>query len=87
MSCVVPVQRDGVNTALAAHVVCAAGLEGGRQLTKQLKASLKEKLPDYMVPRTFTYHDELPSNVNGKIDRKALQALVARSSRSAKGGV
>jgi acyl-coenzyme A synthetase/AMP-(fatty) acid ligase len=81
---VVPIQKDGVNTALAAHVVCAPGVEGDRKLTKQLKAALKERLPEYMCPRTFTYHDELPSNVNGKIDRKALQAQVARKGGAAR---
>lgn len=79
ISCVVPVVKDGVNTALAAHIVCAPGIEGDRHLTKLLKEELKERLPEYMVPRTFKYHDELPSNVNGKIDRKVLQASVARS--------
>lgn len=75
--CVVPVERNGSNTALAAHVVCAAGVEGDRHLTKVLKEELKRALPAYMVPRTFTYHEELPTNVNGKIDRKALQAAHA----------
>lgn len=74
MCCVVPVERNGVNTALAAHVVVSEGTEAGRPLTKVLKDRLKEVLPHYMVPRTFTYHEALPTNVNGKIDRKALRA-------------
>lgn len=85
MSCVVPVVKDGINTALAAHVVAAAGVTGDRALTKELKAALKELLPAYMVPRTFTYHEKLPTNVNGKIDRKVLQAAVARTGRKRAG--
>ncbi len=81
--CVVPVNRNGANTALAAHVVCAPGVTGDRHLTKALKDALKELLPAYMVPRTFTYHDELPTNVNGKIDRKALAAASAPARRGA----
>ena len=72
--CVVPVERGGAYTALAANVVCAPGITGERALTRELKDALKEVLPAYMVPRTFKYSDELPTNVNGKIDRKALQA-------------
>ncbi len=79
---VVPVNRNGSNTALAAHVVCAKGTVGDRHLTKALKEALKEVLPAYMVPRTFTYHDELPTNVNGKIDRKALAAAGASARRA-----
>ncbi len=75
---VVPVNRNGSNTALAAHVVCSAGVTGDRHLTKALKEALKEALPAYMVPRTFTYHEELPTNVNGKIDRKALAAAASQ---------
>lgn len=82
VSCVVPVERHGANVALAAHVVVAQGVEQGRQTTKMLKAKLKETLPEYMVPRTFTYHETLPSNANGKVDRKALESY-STSARTA----
>lgn len=39
---------------------------------KQLKRLLKEKLPTYMLPNKVIQLDQLPSNANGKIDRKAL---------------
>lgn len=78
-SCVVPVMKNGMITALAAHIVPAHGVTADRTLTKQLKEELKELLPAYMIPRTFKYHDVLPTNVNGKIDRKALTAMDSRS--------
>ncbi len=42
--------------------------------TEDIKACLKETLPDYMIPRFFKRLKELPKNVNGKLDRKVLQA-------------
>lgn len=77
-ACVVVRKRGGVPTALAAHVVPAAGVTADRKLTKLLKDELKRELPAYMVPRTFAYHDELPTNFNGKIDRKALEKAEER---------
>ncbi|MCJ8270847.1 MAG: condensation domain-containing protein, partial [Psychrosphaera sp.] len=35
---------------------------------------LKEQLPAYMIPTTFTYIDSIPLTANGKVDRRALPA-------------
>ncbi len=39
---------------------------------EQLRATLHQNLPDYMIPSVFVVMDALPLNPNGKIDRKAL---------------
>jgi amino acid adenylation domain-containing protein len=44
----------------------------------QLRASLSEALPTYMLPSRWLALDELPKNANGKIDRPALRVMFAR---------
>ncbi|WNG57420.1 amino acid adenylation domain-containing protein [Archangium gephyra] len=46
--------------------------EGQGLEVSELKAYLKDKLPDYMVPAALVKLDTLPLNPNGKVDRKAL---------------
>ncbi len=45
-----------------------------RPTVSELRAHLKEKLPDYMVPSSLILLDELPLTPNGKVDRGALPA-------------
>ncbi|NKQ35829.1 MAG: amino acid adenylation domain-containing protein [Chloroflexi bacterium] len=40
----------------------------------ELRAFLKDKLPDYMIPAWFTPLDSLPLTASGKINRRALPA-------------
>jgi amino acid adenylation domain-containing protein/non-ribosomal peptide synthase protein (TIGR01720 family) len=56
---------------LVGYLVCA---EGQGPTVGELRAFLKEKLPEYMVPAAFVLLDKLPLTSNGKVDRKALPA-------------
>ncbi len=54
---------------LIAHVALAAPLADADRV---LAAELGRRLPDYMVPTRFVWHDALPVTENGKVDHKAL---------------
>lgn len=56
---------------LAAYVV---GEQGATLNTSELRTFLKERLPAYMVPNTFSVMEALPVTSHGKVDRKALAA-------------
>jgi amino acid adenylation domain-containing protein/FkbH-like protein/non-ribosomal peptide synthase protein (TIGR01720 family)/FkbM family methyltransferase len=53
---------------LAAYVIS----EGKQPTSKELRSFLKQKLPDYMVPASFTVLEAFPITLNGKVDRRAL---------------
>jgi amino acid adenylation domain-containing protein len=54
---------------LAAYLV-SRGDE--RVAVSELRAYLKQRLPDYMVPASFVMMEKMPLTPNGKLDRKAL---------------
>jgi thioesterase domain-containing protein/acyl carrier protein len=56
---------------LVAYVVPSHGPAPTRP---ELRAFLKDKLPDYMVPSAFVFLDAMPLTPSGKLDRKALPA-------------
>jgi amino acid adenylation domain-containing protein len=67
--CVVVVREsEGGDRRLVAYVVA----EGDGASAAELRAHLKERLPDYMSPAAWVTLEELPLTPNGKVDRRAL---------------
>ncbi|WP_455917252.1 non-ribosomal peptide synthase/polyketide synthase [Pseudomonas cerasi] len=64
-------QPSAVGMQLVAYVVPAHGHTLDAQ---DLAATLRQSLPDYMVPGHWLVLDALPLNNNGKLDRRALPA-------------
>jgi acyl carrier protein len=55
-------------------VAYVAGANGEAPGGAELRAHLRERLPDYMVPSAFVRLDALPLTSGGKVDRRALPA-------------
>lgn len=58
-----------------------AGSDNGA-LFEELRAYLREFLPEYMTPAAFVVMDAFPLTANGKIDRKALPAPTREAGQS-----
>lgn len=72
---VCPVYADGKVESLVAFILP----EGESDLPKlkrinAMKSELGRLVPSYMIPRKFVLKDSLPTNANGKVDKKALLA-------------
>lgn len=66
--CVVVPKRDPEGNVLFLKAYVTAALSS----VDDIKARAKERIPDYMIPKTIKIIDKMPVNSNGKLDRKAL---------------
>jgi amino acid adenylation domain-containing protein len=67
-------ERGGAeDKQLVGYVVMVQG-SSTSSIEQELRAFLKNKLPDYMVPTAFVLLEKLPLTSTGKIDRHALPA-------------
>nr|WP_050988103.1 non-ribosomal peptide synthetase [Thiothrix nivea] len=58
---------------LVAYVLAqVSATKHNSEIVSELKSTLKQKLPDYMIPALFIVLDEFPRLPNGKLDRKSL---------------
>ncbi len=73
--------HDGHAVRLIAYVVPAASQVAvhaaaptalGERLAAELRAHLKARLPDFMMPSVFVGLEQIPLTANGKVDRKRL---------------
>jgi acyl-coenzyme A synthetase/AMP-(fatty) acid ligase len=78
---VVVVVREaaGEDKRLLAYVVAG---EGARPGGDELRAFLKARLPEYLVPAVYVFLDRLPLTPNGKVDRRALPLAAAARPRT-----
>jgi amino acid adenylation domain-containing protein len=60
-----------LDNILIAYVTLTTQID---EMSGKLRTWLKSRLPEYMLPASFTVLDQLPLTPNGKIDRKALPA-------------
>ncbi|POH57672.1 amino acid adenylation domain-containing protein [Arthrobacter glacialis] len=81
VSTVVIAEELGHTNRLIGYFVPAAGSElaGADAPEAQLRTLLAASLPDYMVPALLVRIPALPLTVNGKVDRAALPAPIARA--------
>jgi D-alanine--poly(phosphoribitol) ligase subunit 1 len=61
-----------------------AAYSGSRIPDVQLLAHCTERLPAYMVPSQFTWLENIPTNANGKADRRTVAALLGQTNALAK---
>lgn len=57
----------------AAHLVLKPGFSAGAALEKDLRAHAAANLADYMRPMKYAFHDDLPRNPSGKVQRFKLK--------------
>lgn len=73
LCCVVGVDDEVRIHYPKAFVVLNDGYNGSDELTNDIRAFCKDKLPGYMIPDEIEYLSDLPRTPRGKIDYRALE--------------
>jgi acyl carrier protein len=81
---VIAAEDARAGTRLVAYVVPRHAAEL-REPADELRAHLKERLPDHMIPSAFVVLDELPLTPNGKLDRRRLPEPERQSADTTEG--
>ena len=66
--------KNGSNNELVAYVVASNDIDND-SLNDLISSYIGERKPDYMIPSFIIELDEIPVNVNGKVDKKALPGV------------
>ena len=61
--------KNGANNELVAYIVSSDALDS---LNEKVSSHIQSCRPDYMIPSFVVKLDEIPLNVNGKVDKRAL---------------
>jgi D-alanine--poly(phosphoribitol) ligase subunit 1 len=69
---VLPIERRGKVDYLHAFLTTSEPVAEDFQTSQRLREELHKTLPDYMLPRRFTFLEKMPMTPNGKVDRRAL---------------
>ncbi|HEY6802402.1 MAG TPA: amino acid adenylation domain-containing protein [Pyrinomonadaceae bacterium] len=72
--CAVVVREDESGTSRLVAYVVSSQEQTTAVHGKKLRAELRERLPEYMVPATIVFIDQMPLTTSGKIDRRSLPA-------------
>ncbi|MDG9672358.1 condensation domain-containing protein, partial [Hahella sp. CR1] len=68
-------REDRGDKRLVAYVITETGSSlAEEQLSRELRRTITQQLPDYMTPSAFVILDSMPLTPNGKVDRNALPA-------------
>ncbi|MFJ8166812.1 amino acid adenylation domain-containing protein, partial [Streptomyces sp. NPDC096136] len=79
---VIPYEDQPGDTRLVAYIVPPAD---GAVSVEEIRDSLRQQLPDYMVPAALMMVDAIPLTPNGKVDRQALPAPVYAAAGGGRG--
>ena len=72
---VLPKYEEGKVKYLTAYCIYTKEISSKLKAIAEIKEELKNYIPSYMVPKKIIFIEKIPTNNNGKIDRKKLMEL------------